>query len=57
MKEVVQESSGMAVHMVNIFPLIQNSKFYLESAIQNLLRLDELELDRQETLASIDRID
>jgi len=57
MKEVVKQSSGMAVHMVNIFPLIQNSKFYLESAIQNLLRLDELELDRQETLASIDRID
>lgn len=57
MKEVATGGTGMAVHMVNIFPLIQNSKFYLESAIQNLLRLDELELDRQETADSIDQID
>ena len=31
MKDVATGLSGMAVHIVNIFPLIQNSKFYLDT--------------------------
>jgi len=48
---------GATVHIVNIFPLIQNSKFYLENAIESLLKLDDIELDRQETSDRIGNLD
>ena len=56
-KLVKEDRHRMAIHIVNIFPLIQNKKFYLESAVQALLRLDEIDLDRQETLSTIGNLD
>lgn len=56
-KAVKEDRHRMAVHIVNIFPLIQNKKFYLENAVQALLRLDDVDLDRQETLDSIGTLD
>ena len=56
-KNVKEDRYRMAVHIVNIFPLIQNKKFYLENAVQALLRLDDVDLDRQETLDSIGNLD
>jgi len=50
-------NSAATVHIINIFPLIQNSKLYLESAIQNLLKLDDIELDRQESFDRIGNLD
>jgi hypothetical protein len=56
-KAVKEDRYRMAVHIVNIFPLIQNKQFYLENAVQALLKLDEVDLDRQETLDSIKKLD
>jgi hypothetical protein len=49
--------TSMAVHIVNIFPLIQNRKFYLENAVNALIKIDDLELDRQETSDTIGCLD
>lgn len=54
---VSKGETSMAVHIVNIFPLIQNRKFYLENAVNALLKIDDLELDRQETSDTIGRLD
>jgi len=51
------DNQRMAVHIVNLFPLIQNKDFYLENAVQALLRLDDLDLDKQETLDYIGSLD
>lgn len=56
-KNVEEDRYRMAVHIVNIFPLIQNKNYYLEKAVQALLRLDNIDLDRQETLDSIGQLD
>lgn len=56
-KKVSSGGTSMAVHIVNIFPLIQNRKFYLEHAVDALLKIDDLELDRQETSDTIGRLD
>jgi hypothetical protein len=56
-KAVQKDERNMAVHMVNIFPLIQNRKFYLEDSVNALLRIDNVDLDRQETLDSIGNLD
>jgi len=56
-KRVSEGRTSMAVHIVNIFPLIQNRKFYLEHAVNSLLKIDDLELDRQETSDTIGRLD
>ena len=45
------------IHIVNIFPLIQNGKYYLENVVQNLLILDDIDLDRQATLIEITELD
>lgn len=47
----------ITIHIVNIFPLIQNGKYYMESVIKNLLILDDIELDRQRTLIEITELD
>jgi len=54
---VQKDQYRMAVHIVNIFPLIQNKKFYLENAVQALLKLDDINLDRQEIADSIGLLD
>lgn len=56
-RDVKADQRRMAVHIVNIFPLIQNKQFYLENAVQALLRLDDIDLDRQETMDSIGILD
>ena len=57
LENIQEDRHRMAVHIVNIFPLIQNKKFYLENAVAALLRLDDIDLDRQETLDSIGNLD
>lgn len=57
LKSVEEGQTSMAVHIVNIFPLIQNRKFYLENAVNALLSIDHLELDRQETASTIGKLD
>ena len=44
LKQLGEGNTSMAVHIVNIFPLIQNGKFYLENAVNALLRIDNIEL-------------
>lgn len=57
LKDIEMDNQRMAVNIVNIFPLIQNKKFYLENAVNALLKLDEIDLDRQETLDLIGNLD
>lgn len=52
-----ENANQVAVHIVNIFPLIQNRKFYLEDAVQALLKLDDVDLDRQDTSDRIGNLD
>jgi hypothetical protein len=54
---IVDNDTRVAVHIVNIFPLIQNRKFYLEDAVQALLKLDDIDLDQQDTSEKIGNLD
>ena len=56
-KEVESCKTDMTIHIVNIFPLIQNGKYYLEDVIKNLLILDDVDLDRQAALIEISELD
>ena len=56
-KKVESCTTDMTIHIVNIFPLIQNGKYYLADVIKNLLILDEVDLDRQDTLIEISELD
>ena len=47
----------MAVNIINIFPLIQNRKFYLENAINSILKLEEQELDIEDDCDRIGNLD
>lgn len=56
-KEVERGETDMTIHIVNIFPLIQNGKYYLADVIKNLLILDDIDLDRQAALIEISELD
>jgi hypothetical protein len=54
---IVENNNRVAVHIINIFPLIQNRKFYLESSVEALLKLDDIDLDLQDTSDTIGTLD
>lgn len=56
-KTISANETRVAVHIVNIFPLIQNKKFYLEHAVQSLLKLDDIDLDLQDTSDRLGNLD